>query len=92
MKREHRYALQLKLDQLWYEGWVRFDRWELLSFFEQERVTRSVWRDIEDMWAEMFSDPDEVSKLSYVTVRSEERVTTPHSFLLINEEQRHIIK
>ena len=40
MKQEHRYALQLKLDQLWYEGSIR--PLELLSFFNQDRVTRSV--------------------------------------------------
>lgn len=92
MKPEHRYALKLKLDKLWYEGWVKFDRWELLSFFDQKRVTKSVWREIENMWADMFSEPDKADKLSYVTVRSEESVTTPHSFLLINEAQRYDIK
>ncbi|MFA0157420.1 hypothetical protein [Vibrio sp. 10N.261.46.A3] len=87
MKAVYRNALKLKMDKLWHEGWVQLDRWELLSFFDQRRVTKAVWQEIQEVWAEMYDDPDDAEPLSYVTVRSEESVTTPHSFLLINRNQ-----
>ncbi|OQX06072.1 MAG: hypothetical protein BWK73_31895 [Thiothrix lacustris] len=92
MKPAHRHALSLKLDQLWYEGWVKFDRWELLAFFERQRVTNAVWSQINEMWADRHSENDVVEELAYVTVRSEENVTTPHAFLLINKSQLHDIE
>lgn len=91
MKAVYKNAMKLKLDQLWYEGWVKFERWELLSFYERERVTKAVWKEIEEMWAEMYDDPEDAEPLSYVTIRSEEKVSTPHSFLLINRNQMHDI-
>jgi len=87
MKSAHRNVMRLKLDQLWYEGWVKFERWELLSFYNKDRITKAVWKDIGEMWASMYDDPDDAEPLSYVTIRSEEKVTTPHSFLLINKNQ-----
>ncbi|ELB7608855.1 TPA: hypothetical protein KD105_004626 [Vibrio parahaemolyticus] len=87
MKPAYGHAMQLKLDQLWYEGWAKFDRWEVLTFFERKRVTRAVWQEIEEMWADMFHDPKNYEPLMIVKVRSEDNVTTPHSFLLINKNQ-----
>ncbi len=53
MKIEHRQELRRRLEQLYYMGYTVMEEWELRLWWNRERVTKNVWRDIVDTWVEV---------------------------------------
>ncbi|ASE24354.1 hypothetical protein D3X12_15490 [Pseudomonas protegens] len=70
MNQAHKHQLRHKLDQLWHEGVVRIDRWEMLAIFEKQRVTIADWRDLKEAWRNMHEDPDAAEDLAYVVIKN----------------------
>ncbi|MBG2877506.1 hypothetical protein I4902_17410 [Proteus alimentorum] len=52
--------IENKLNQLYYMGYVTIERWELLSWFGVERISRTVWSDIVEKWDSWFEDEDAI--------------------------------
>lgn len=50
MLKRHDDALMAHIDQLARLGWAELQRWQLLLWYEQQRVTKRIWRDIEDRY------------------------------------------
>lgn len=68
MQQRHKHLLHLKLDQLWSEGVVRIERWEMLAIFEKQKVTVADWRLFGEYWDEFCGSPEDAAPLSYVKI------------------------
>ena len=53
MKAHHLYELKNRLERVRRVGCAEITRDELLEWYDQARLSKSVWRDIRDQWAEM---------------------------------------
>ncbi|MDC9581800.1 hypothetical protein PSI15_09505 [Xenorhabdus sp. PR6a] len=73
--------LENKLNQLWYHGFVTFERWELLCWFEKDRITKAVWADIVEAWDEWFDEPVELK------VVKADSSSTPQRYLVIRADK-----
>lgn len=56
MKPHHRYELRNRIERVYSRGAVQIDRDDLLSWFECQRITVNVWREIYNMWHEISGD------------------------------------
>lgn len=52
MRMHHGHALSLVIDQLTDVGFAVLPRWLLLRAYDQERVTKAIWRDVKERLAE----------------------------------------
>ncbi|MFP3830508.1 hypothetical protein, partial [Pseudomonas sp. SIMBA_021] len=68
MQQRHKHLLHLKLDQLWSEGVVRIDRWEMLAIFDKQKVTVADWRLFGEYWDEFCGSPTDAAPLQYVKI------------------------
>lgn len=78
--RESKTLLSNKLSQLWYQGCVAFERWELLSWYGKDRITAVVWRDIEENWMAFFPNGD-APPLGVIKCDDS---TTPQKYFVLN--------
>ncbi|AKF43775.1 hypothetical protein ACQJ22_25020 [Pseudomonas fragariae (ex Marin et al. 2024)] len=81
MLQRHKNLLANKLDQLWYEGVVKIERWEMVSIFQKERVTVKDWRAVSEAWTEMYESPEKADDLNYIEVRNGEQ-PLPAAYLI----------
>ncbi len=84
VQKRYQMALETKLDQLWHQGFTVFERWELLAWFDKERLTNVVWRDIQERWLEMFDLKKSENKLSVIKC---DETTTPQTFIVIQADR-----
>lgn len=68
MQQRHKHLLNLKLDQLWSEGVVRIDRWEMLSIYDKQKVTVADWRSFGESWVEFCGAVEDAPEISYVKI------------------------
>jgi hypothetical protein len=68
MQLRHKHLLNLKLDQLWSEGVVRIDRWEMIAIFDKQKVTTADWRLFGEHWDEFCGSAEDAAPLSYVKI------------------------
>lgn len=54
----HKNELRLRLERVIDVGCAEIRRSELLRWFGQERVTKAIWRSINDMWVETCDDDE----------------------------------
>ncbi|HBU6124556.1 hypothetical protein [Citrobacter europaeus] len=52
--------LENKLNQLYYMNFVMLERWEILCWFGSERISKSNWADIVEMWDGWFEEGEQV--------------------------------
>lgn len=68
-----------KIAELFHCGFVEIQKWELLTWFQKERITVVVWNEIHDRWVDICEenqcDPEE-NKLLYRE--------TGNSYMIIN--------
>ena len=57
MIRHHAAELSLRLDQVCDNGYCVIHSRELKRWYDQQRVTISIWRDIHDRWIEILDEP-----------------------------------
>jgi hypothetical protein len=57
-----------KLNELYHCGYVTFYKWELLTWFNRERITSVVWTDLLERWNDLISESSnaELRTLSYI--------------------------
>lgn len=53
MHAHHRYELTNRLERLSATGAVRIERDELLTWYDQVRLSKAIWRDIKSRWQEI---------------------------------------
>lgn len=85
MEARHRYELERKLDKLYHQGWVEFEKWELLSIFNKRRLRNQVFQEIKELWDERFPRGKE-EDLAVIEVKSEDSARSPHSFIIVNNK------
>lgn len=78
--RDYKALLANKMNQLWFQGHVTFERWELLSWYGKDRITAVVWRDIKENWETFFQQSDAPA----LGVIKCDDSTTPQKFVVIN--------
>ena len=78
--REYKALLLNKLNQLWFQGYVTFERWELLSWYGKDRITAVVWRDLEENWTAFYPDGD-APELGIIKCDDS---TTPQKYVVLN--------
>ena len=47
-----------KLNKSFYMGYVEIERWELLSWFGGEKITKTVWASLFETWSSWFDDEE----------------------------------
>jgi hypothetical protein len=84
VKKRYKIALETKLDQLFHQGYTILERWELLAWFDKERLTNVVWREIFETWIELFDLDEEKNTLQVIKC---DETTTPQTFIVIQKER-----
>ncbi len=84
VKKRYRIALETKLDQLHHQGYAVFERWELLAWFNKERLTNVVWREIQDTWMDIFDLKEGKKPLKVIKC---DLTTAPQTFVVIQAER-----
>jgi len=77
-------ALETKLDQLWHQGYTTFERWELLAWFEKEKLTNVVWREIHEIWMKTFELEEDERPLRVIKC---DETSTPQTFVIIQTKR-----
>ena len=84
MLRRHQDSLSARLEQLAAKGWVWIESYELRSWYEMERIGKSVWRDIRDQYDEITSQ--EGAKISVVENESGFQLFDSRKLVKISEK------
>ena len=84
VKKRYQIALETKLDQLWHQGYAVFERWELLAWFNKERLTNVVWREIFETWYEVFDITEKNFPLRVIKC---DETTAPQTFIIIQSKR-----
>lgn len=81
MSIEKRFAVLLenKLNQLAFQGYTVFERWELLCWFNKERITTAVWVDIKERWSMRSENEADTRKLSILKC---DDTTSPQKYII----------
>ncbi len=74
--------LDKKLGELWITGITTFERHELLSCWERDRITNVIWRDILEQWNDSY-EGDKPDKLSVIPCGEN---NAPHKYLMVMNE------
>ena len=77
--------IENKLNHLYYLGYVTIERWEMLSWFGSERISRSAWNDIVEKWDSWFDDNDE-ERVPLQIIRCD-GTTATQKYLLIRTDR-----
>ena len=81
LQKRYKVALETKLDQLWYQGFCVIERWELAVWFDKERITNVVWREITETWVDTFDEEDNLSLLKC------DDTPTTQTFVIVNNNR-----
>ena len=84
IQRRYKLSLQVKLDQLWHQGYTILERWELLAWFEKERLTNVVWREIQELWMESYELEENERPLDVIKC---DQTSSPQTFIIIQTER-----
>ena len=68
MEMRHKNNLFLKFDQLWSEGVVRMDRWEMVAIFGKQKVTDADWKLLGEYWDDFCGSETEAFEISRVKI------------------------
>lgn len=56
MKKRHENALNDLLEQVAFEGFASVEKWKLTRWYDQERFTVGIRRDVRERWSELSSE------------------------------------
>jgi hypothetical protein len=56
VKRRHENALEDLLEQVAFEGFASVEKWKLARWYNQERFTIGIRRDVRERWSELSSE------------------------------------
>lgn len=71
-----------KMSELQHCGYVEIQKWELLTWFQRDRITSVVWNEIHDRWEDIWEDTSssvEENQLLYTE--------TGKSYVIINKSR-----
>lgn len=68
MQTRHKNQLNLKFDQLWSEGVVRIDRWEMVAIFEKQKITEADWKLFGEHWDDYCGSAENAFEISRVKI------------------------
>lgn len=91
MQTRHKNMLFVKFDQLWAEGVVRIDRWEMISIFDKKKITSADWRLLGEHWDDYCGSPSNAFQLAYVPITLGES-PLPVGYYIFNAENVEAIK
>lgn len=89
LQKRYQIALETKLDQLWHQGFCVLERWELAAWFNKERITNVVWREILEKWCEIYGL--EVSERPLEVIKCDS-TSTPQTFVVVQSKRRKSMK
>lgn len=72
-----------KLNKLFYMGYVEIERWEMLSWFGGEKITKTVWASLFEVWSGWF---DEYAECPSIKVIRCDNTTATQKFVLIRSD------
>lgn len=81
--KRYKIPIETRLNQLWYQGYTVFERWELLAWFDKERLTNVVWREIQETWIDLFELEEKKNLLQVVKCDK----TAPQTFVVIQKNR-----
>jgi len=84
VNKRYKIALETKLDQLSHQGYAVFERWELLAWFNKERLTNVVWREIQETWIDIFNLDANEKPLQVIKC---DTTTAPQTFVVIQKNR-----
>jgi len=84
LQKRYKLALENKIDQLWHQGYCVLERWELAVWFNRERITNVVWREIQEYWEESFDLTANEKPLKVIKC---DKTTTPQTFVVIQAKR-----
>ncbi len=86
MKALHKNALDTLLEQIAYEGFASVEKWKIRRWYEQERFTIGIRRDIRDRWSRLAAELTWIAdkKLSFAEV--ERQIIIMHDQVFFNED------
>lgn len=84
LQRRYKIALETKIDQLWHQGFCIFERWELAAWFDRERITNVVWREIQEYWVDSFELEPSEKPLKVIKC---DQTSTPQTFVVIQSKR-----
>lgn len=82
--KRYKIPIETRLNQLWYQGYTVFERWELLAWFGKERLTNVVWREIQETWIDVFQLEEDENPLQVVKC---DETTAPQTFVVIQKNR-----
>ncbi|MBL4653739.1 MAG: hypothetical protein JKY53_12890 [Flavobacteriales bacterium] len=80
LQKRYKIALETKLDQLWHQGFCVLERWELAAWFNKDRITNVVWREILENWQDIYDLKVDERPLNVIKCDS---TSTPQTFVII---------
>jgi len=84
IEKEFKPFLKEKLNQLWHQGFTVFQRYELLGYFDNERLTHVIWKEVQEEWEEFF---DEGKANELKVIQDDENLKYSRTFLVVDAER-----
>ncbi len=61
MKRRHENSLNDVLEQVAYEGYASVEKWRMTRWYDQERFTVGIRRDVRERWSDLSSEINSIA-------------------------------
>lgn len=84
LQKRYQIALETKLDQLWHQGFCILECWELTAWFNKDRITNVVWREILEKWQEIYDLKVDECPLKVIKC---DTTTAPQTFIIIQSKR-----
>ena len=82
--KRYKIPIETRLNQLLYQGYTVFERWELLAWFDKERLTNVVWREIQETWIDLFELEEKKNLLQVIKC---DETASPQAFVVIQKNR-----
>ena len=84
LQKKYKIILETRLEQLWHQGFCVLERWELAAWFNKDRITNVVWREIQETWDDLLESDNDSYPLSIIRC---DETTTPQQFVVIRSDR-----
>lgn len=81
---------ETRISQLYYQGYTIFDRYELLAWYNKDKVTKVVWQDIQESWEDFYigkAVPEKKKAVPEIHVIKGDETTTVQKYIVVNVER-----
>ena len=89
LQKRYSILLETKLDQLWHQGFCILERWELAAWFNKDRITNVVWREILEEWQDAYDLKADERPLNVIKC---DKTTTPQTYVIIQSKRAKKMK